>query len=117
MPDRGEHALDRVGRPQVGAPSAAPGISVLGREVVEGQQRVLVLGQAGDRLFVLGAILLGERRDGCLRRRPVRRVSNLAQVRLGRRLYQLSITVAILSYEGVSAVRWPGVPSSRLTRR
>ena len=28
-----------------------------------------------------------------------------------------NITVTILSYEGVSAVRWPGVPSSRLTRR
>ena len=43
MPDRGEHALDRVGRAQVGAPSVAPGIPVLGREVVEGQQRVLVV--------------------------------------------------------------------------
>ena len=69
MPDGGEHALDRVGRPQV--------VPVLGREVVERQQRVPVLGQAGDRLLVLGPILLGERRDGCLRRRPVRRVPNL----------------------------------------
>ena len=46
VPDRGEHALDRVGRPQV--------IPVLGREVVERQQRVLVLDQTGDRLLVLG---------------------------------------------------------------
>ena len=38
MPDRGEHALDRVGRPQV--------VPVLGGEVVERQQRVLILDQA-----------------------------------------------------------------------
>ena len=50
MPDGGEHAFNRVGCPQV--------VPVLGREVVEGQQRVLVLGQAGDRLLVLGPILL-----------------------------------------------------------
>src|SRR5512132_4102173 len=42
VPHRGEHALDRVGRAQV--------IPVLGREVVEGQQRVSVLDQAGGRL-------------------------------------------------------------------
>ena len=56
VPDGGEHALDRVGRPQVGAPSVAPEVPVLGREVVERQQRVLVLGQAGDRPLVLEGI-------------------------------------------------------------
>src|SRR3954468_10620100 len=34
---------------------------VLGREVVESQQRLAVLGQAGDRLVVFGSILLGKR--------------------------------------------------------
>src|SRR5512132_2859536 len=38
-------------------------IPVLGREVVEGQQRVSVLDQAGGRLLVFGPILLGKRRD------------------------------------------------------
>ena len=57
VPDGGKHALDRVGRAQV--------IPVLGRKVVEGQQGVAVLEQAGDRLLVFGPVLLGEALDRC----------------------------------------------------
>ena len=46
--DGGEHALDRIGRAQM--------VPVLGGEVVEDQQRVTILGEAGDRFLVLGPI-------------------------------------------------------------
>src|SRR3954454_13451496 len=55
VPDGGEHALDGVGGAQM--------VPVLGREVVEGEQRVAVLGQAGDRLLVFGPVLLGKGGD------------------------------------------------------
>ena len=64
MSDRDEHALDRVGRARMGAPSAVPKIPSLSREVVEGQQRVLVVHQAGDRFRVLGPIFLPKHRNG-----------------------------------------------------
>ena len=38
-------------------------VPVLGWEVVEGEQRIAVLEQAGDRLLVLGRVLLGEGGD------------------------------------------------------
>lgn len=45
-------SFDGGGRAQV--------IPMLGREVVEGQQRVAVLGEAFDHPAVLGAVFLGE---------------------------------------------------------
>ncbi len=42
-------------------------LPVLGREVVEGEQHVAVLGQAGHRLVVLGAIGIEEEVEGLLR--------------------------------------------------
>ena len=57
--DRSEDAFDRVGRAQMHP--------VLGGEVVEGQQVVLILGQAGDRrrvfLLVFGGKPLQRRRS------------------------------------------------------
>ena len=53
---------------------------MLGRKVVEGEQRVAVLGQAGDRLLVFGPIFLGEYGDSRLRRGTVRCCPDLAQV-------------------------------------
>jgi hypothetical protein len=50
MPHGREHAFDGVGRAQV--------ILMLGREVIEGQQRVAVLGEAFDRSAVPGAVFL-----------------------------------------------------------
>ncbi len=41
-----DHALDRVRSAQM--------VPMLGRKVEEGEQRILILGQAGDRLVVLG---------------------------------------------------------------
>ena len=81
MPNGGEHALDRVGRAQM--------IPVLGRDVIKDQQRLPILGQAGYRLLVFGGILVGERRDGRLGRRAVRRRPDLAQVGLGGGLHGL----------------------------
>jgi hypothetical protein len=50
-------------------------VPVLGREVEEGEQSAPVLGQAGDRLLVLGTVFLGEHVDrglrGCAGRRSV----------------------------------------------
>jgi hypothetical protein len=60
MPHRREHALDRIRCPQM--------IPVPGGEVEEGEQRIAILRQAGDRLLVLGAVFVGEhidRRLGC----------------------------------------------------
>jgi hypothetical protein len=54
--------LDRVGGAQV--------IPMLGREVEEGQQRLAVLGQAGDGPGVLGPVLFGEGVHGGLRSGP-----------------------------------------------
>jgi hypothetical protein len=39
---------------------------VLGREVEESEQSYPVLGQAGDRLLVFGAVFVGEHVDGGL---------------------------------------------------
>src|SRR5918998_3281284 len=61
-------------------------VPVLGWEVVEGEQRVAVLEQAGDRLLVLGRVLLGEGGDRRLGGGAVRRLPDLAQVPLRRRL-------------------------------
>jgi hypothetical protein len=52
VPHGREHAFDEVGRAQV--------IPMLGMEVVEGQQRVAVLGEAFDSPSVLGGVFLGE---------------------------------------------------------
>jgi hypothetical protein len=49
-------------------------VPVLGGKVVEGQQRVTVLDQAGNRLLVLGGILLGEGGDRRLGRGAVGRL-------------------------------------------
>ena len=46
---------------------------VLGGKVEEGKQRFPVLGQTGDRLVVLGVVLVGEYIDRCLGRRAGRR--------------------------------------------
>ena len=48
---------------------------MLGREVVESQQRVAVPGEAFDRPAVLGAVFLGEDVDRRFGGRPVRRQS------------------------------------------
>src|ERR687893_252175 len=61
-------------------------VPVLGWEVVEGQQRVAVLEQAGDRLLVLGRVLLGEGGDRRLSSGAVGRLPDLAQVLLRRGL-------------------------------
>ena len=47
MPDRRERAFDDIGRAQM--------LPVLGRELVEGQQRIAILDQALDSLVVLDA--------------------------------------------------------------
>ena len=52
MPNRRERALDRVSRSQV--------LPVLGREVIEGKQRMAVFAEAGDSLLVLDAIAFDE---------------------------------------------------------
>ena len=46
-------------------------VPVLGREVVEGQQRIAILDQAGHRLGIFGAILVSERRYCRFGRRTV----------------------------------------------
>src|SRR5918998_6963925 len=61
-------------------------VPVLGWEVVEGQQRVAVLEQAGDRLLVLGRVLLGEGGDRRLGSGTVGSLPNLAQILLRRGL-------------------------------
>src|SRR4051812_45638527 len=73
MPHGREHALDRVRRTEV--------VPVLGREVVEGEQRLAVLGQAGDGAIVLRRVLGLEGRERRLGGRPVGRQPDLAQGR------------------------------------
>lgn len=72
MPHHREHAFDRAGRAQV--------IPMLGREVVEGQQRAGLLGEAFDRSAVLGAVYLGEDVDRPLGGGPIRGPTDFAQV-------------------------------------
>ncbi len=48
----GKHALDRMRRAQM--------VPVLGWEVVDGEQRVVLLEQVGDGLVAFGGIFLGE---------------------------------------------------------
>lgn len=79
--DRGEGAQDGVGGPQV-----AP---VLGREVVEGEEHVAVLGQAGTGLLVFGAVLLQEVAAGFPGLPVGLRESDLVKVGLGLRLQSL----------------------------
>src|SRR5437870_13126754 len=55
-------------------------VPVLGREVEEGEQSFPVLGQAGDRLVVLGAVLVGEHINGRLGCRAGRRTVNFTKV-------------------------------------
>src|ERR1700759_3924629 len=55
-------------------------IPVLGREVEEGEQSFPVLGQAGDRLLVLGTVFLGEHVDRGLRDCAGRCSINLSKV-------------------------------------
>ena len=57
-------------------------IPVLGGEVEKGEQRFPILGQAGDRLVVLGVVFVGEHVDRCFGRRAGRRAVNLAKVGL-----------------------------------
>src|SRR5207247_3333293 len=52
----------------------------LGREVEEGEQSFPVLRQAGDRLVVLGAVLVGEHINGRLGCRAGRRTVNFTKV-------------------------------------
>ena len=81
VPHGGEHAFDGIRGPDV--------IPVLGGEIVEGEQRVAVLGQALHRLGVLGRVLLHKYVQGGLRRGPIRRHPDLPQVLLHRRLHGL----------------------------
>src|SRR4051812_15596724 len=74
MPDGGEHALDRIGGPQV--------VPVLGGEVEEGEERVPVSLQAGDGLLVLRPVFLHEGVERERGRRPVGRTGDLVQVPL-----------------------------------
>src|SRR3981081_4945711 len=53
---------------------------VLGREVEEGEQSFPVLRQTGDRLVVLGAVLVGEHINGRLGCRAGRRTVNFTKV-------------------------------------
>lgn len=78
---RGEHALDRIGRPQM--------VPMLGREIVEGQQRVAVFDQAGNRLVAFRALFLDERGNRRLCRRAIRRGPDFAQIGLDRWLQNL----------------------------
>src|SRR4051812_50160248 len=55
-------------------------VPVLGGEIEEGEQRFPILGQAGDRLVVLGAVFVGEHVDRRLGRCAGRRAVNLAKV-------------------------------------
>src|SRR5262249_8707644 len=55
-------------------------IPVFGGEVEEGEQRFPILGQAGDRLLVLGAVFVGEHVDGGLGGRAGRCSVNLTKV-------------------------------------
>ena len=57
-------------------------IPVPGGEVEEGEQRIAILRQAGDRLLVLGAVFVGEHIDRRLGCRAGRRAVNLANVGL-----------------------------------
>ena len=63
MTHGGEHALDRVRCAQV--------VPVLGGKIEEGEQGLAILGQAGDRLVVLGAVFVGEPVDRGLGREGV----------------------------------------------
>src|SRR3954468_4997502 len=55
-------------------------VPVLGREVEEGEQSFPILGQAGDRLVVPGAVLVGEHFDGRFGCRAGRRTVNFTKV-------------------------------------
>src|SRR5256714_14356992 len=55
-------------------------VPVLGREVEEGEQSFSVLSQAGDRLVVPGAVLVGEHINGRLGCRAGRRTVNFTKV-------------------------------------
>src|SRR3954469_7857686 len=57
-------------------------VPVLGGEVEEGEQRLPILGQAADRLVVLGAVFVGEHVDRRLGPRAGRRAVYLAKVGL-----------------------------------
>ncbi len=72
VPHRCEHTFDGVRGSQV--------IPVLGREVVEGQQGVAILGEAFDCPGVLRPVFLSEDVDRSLRSRPGLRAVDFAQV-------------------------------------
>jgi thiamine pyrophosphate-dependent acetolactate synthase large subunit-like protein len=76
-------------------------VPVLGREVEEGEQSFPVLGQAGDRLLVLGAVFVGEHVDGGLGGRAGRRSVNLAKVCL-----QYAVDDAVFTADGGSPTVW-----------
>src|SRR2546423_1413559 len=57
-------------------------VPVLGREVEEGEQSFAVLRQAGDRLVVPGAVLVGEHINGRLGCRAGRRTVNFTKIGL-----------------------------------
>ena len=84
MPDRREHAFNRICRAQM--------VPVLGGKVEERQQRVAILDQAFDGLVVFGRVFLGEGRHRRLRRRAVRRQPDFAQVLVRRRAEPTSAT-------------------------
>ena len=72
--DRREGALDRVGRPQV--------TPVLGGKVVEGEEGIPVLREAGARRLVLRPVLLQEVIEGFDRRIPCLGEPDLVKVAL-----------------------------------
>jgi hypothetical protein len=55
-------------------------VPVFGWEVEKGEQSISILGQAGDRLLVLGAVFIGEHVDRRLGGRAGRRAINLPKV-------------------------------------
>src|SRR5450631_3859297 len=57
-------------------------VPVLGGEVEKGEQSISILGQAGDRLVVLGSVFVGEHVDRRLGGRAGRRSVNLSKVYL-----------------------------------
>ena len=79
MPNGGEDAFDGVAGAQM--------IPVLGGEVVEGENRLAVFGQAGHCFLVFGAVFLGERVHRGLRGGAGRRLPDLAQIGLHCRLH------------------------------
>ena len=110
MTDRREHALDGIARAQM--------VPMLGREVVEGQQRLAILGQAGDGLVVLvariwrGSVSIASSAVGAGLGRP-----NLAKVCL--RCWAAPISASLFNTLAVLCTqqRWCRVAAKDLLQR